>query len=126
VILLLDTNALLWWLTDDKRLSAAATLAISDPNNEIRASVVSLYELINKARLGKFPLAIALELEHHVAAAEIPWLPLEAGDMRLGASLDWDHKDPWDRLIVAQAIARSCKVVTSDRAFADAMADIIW
>ncbi|MEN3952689.1 type II toxin-antitoxin system VapC family toxin [Iodidimonas sp. SYSU 1G8] len=113
-------------MTDDKRLSSAATLVISDPNNERRASVVSLYELINKARLGKLPLAIALELEHHVAAAEIPWLPLEAGDMRLGGALDWDHKDPWDSLIVAQAIARSCKVVTSDRAFAHATVDIIW
>ncbi len=46
--------------------------------------------------------------------------------MRLGGALDWDHKDPWDRLIVAQAIARSCKVVTSDRAFAHATVDIIW
>lgn len=124
--LLLDTNALLWWLKDDKRLSSKARSAIADPDNEVRASVISIYELVYKARAGKFPLGIALELEDHAAAAEIPWLSLEAPDMRTGASLEWDHKDPWDRLIAAQAISRGLSLVSSDRAFARAPVETIW
>ncbi|MGE0665064.1 MAG: type II toxin-antitoxin system VapC family toxin [Sphingomonadales bacterium] len=124
--LLLDTNALLWWLKGDSRLSRKARSAIADPDNEIRASVISIYELIYKARTGKFPLNIALELEDYAAAAEIPWLSLEALDMRTGAALEWDHKDPWDRLIAAQAISRGLLLITSDRAFLHAPVETIW
>jgi PIN domain nuclease of toxin-antitoxin system len=124
--LLLDTNALLWWLKGDERLSRKAKSAIADPSNDVRASVVAIYELIYKARAGKFPLNIALELEDYAAAAAIAWLPLEALDMRTGAALEWDHKDPWDRLVAAQAICRGLSLVTSDRAFAHAPLETIW
>ncbi len=124
--LLLDTNALLWWLKGDDRLSHKARSAIADPSSNVWASVISIYELIYKARTGKFPLSIALELEDYASAADIPWLPLEAVDMRTGAALEWDHKDPWDRLIAAQAISRGFSLVTSDRAFHHAPVETIW
>lgn len=124
--LLLDTNALLWWLKGDEHLSETARAAIADPGNEVRASVVSIYELTYKARRGKFPLSIALELEDYAVTAKIPLLPLEALDMRTGAVLEWDHKDPWERLIAAQAICRGLSLVTSDRAFRHAPVETIW
>ena len=124
--LLLDTNVLLWWLTGDKRLSNRAREAISLRENEVKASVISVYELIYKAHAGKFPIDIALELEGHAAAAEIPWIPLDLQDMRIGATLEWRHKDPWDRLIVAQAIARSHVLVSADRAVAHAPVESLW
>ena len=117
---------LLWWLTGDKRLSSRATEAIALPDNEVRASVISVYELTYKAHTGKFPIEVALELEGHAAAAGIPWVPLELQDMKTGAALDWRHKDPWDRLIVAQAMVRGHVLVSADREFGRAPVETLW
>jgi PIN domain nuclease of toxin-antitoxin system len=70
--LLLDTHALIWWLTDNRRLSAKARAAVADPNNAVFASAASGYEVANKQRLGKLPGRIAQDLSTALRQARIP------------------------------------------------------
>ena len=74
--LLLDTHALIWWLTDNRRLSAPARTAIADPNNAVFASAASGYEIANKQRLRKLPGRIAQDLPAALRQARIPVHPL--------------------------------------------------
>ena len=110
--LLLDTHVLLWWLGDDHRLGEQARLAIADPANEAVVSAVSGWEIAIKRGLGK--LKAPPDLEVHVKAQGFTLLPMTFGHAEQVASLPPLHRDPFDRMLVAQAKAEGLVLVTQD------------
>lgn len=117
--LLLDTHALLWWLSDDPSLGDGARDVIADPGNDVLVSIVSLWEIVVKARIGK----LRADIRTVAAAVE------EGGFTRLDLAVshlltldrlpvDPAHRDPFDHLLVAQAIAEDATFMTEDRRMA--------
>lgn len=123
--LLLDSHALIWWMHDDDRLSGAASDAIGDGTNEILASAVSAYELALKQRRGLIAGDPA-ELLPAVRRNGMLWLPIEVEHAHEAALLPGPHRDPWDRLLIAQAKAERLAVVTRDAVFARYGLETIW
>jgi PIN domain nuclease of toxin-antitoxin system len=122
--LLVDTDALLWWLTDDPTLSPAARHAIAQPTNEPLVSAASVWEIAIKRSLGKL-----------VAPDDLPDLILDDGFTMLAvdAQAAWQvralphhHRDPFDRLLIAQALSRQLPVITADPQFAAYGIDVCW
>lgn len=126
--LLLDTHALVWWWTDDKRLPAAARSAIASPDNAVLVSAVSVWEIATKHRLGKWPeVAVLLDgFEAHLRRSRFTALPVSAAHARLAGTLDADHRDPFDRMLLAQARLEQLVIVTADPVFAALGADVVW
>jgi PIN domain nuclease of toxin-antitoxin system len=115
VNLLLDSHCLLWWLAD-MPLSRTAGAAIADPSNEVYVSAASIWELEIKSALSK--LTIDADLITEVEAAGLTWLPITALHGQAAAHLPLHHRDPFDRMIIAQAQLESCSVVSRDSTFA--------
>lgn len=117
--LLLDTHVLLWALAEPDRLSAAARDALTDGTNDLFVSSVSLFEVSTKHRLGKLPTAPALldHLDWNMARLSARYLPLEPPETILAGALPGPHRDPFDRLLAAQAQVQGMPLVTSDQAF---------
>lgn len=124
--LLLDTHALAWWLADSPSLSSAARSAIADPSNEVWASAVSGYELVNKQRLGKLQPPLADELPMMIRRAALPVMAISLDHAVTAASLHGPHRDPWDRLLIAQAISGELTLVSVDGVFADYGVATLW
>ena len=124
--LLLDTHALIWWLVDSPRLSQAARTAIAEPRNAVLASVVSGYEIAYKQRLGKLPAEIAEDLPRALRDARVRSRELTLGDTIAAGRLPGPHRDPWDRLIIAQAMGEGLTVVTIDPVFRDYGVPVCW
>jgi PIN domain nuclease of toxin-antitoxin system len=114
--LLLDTHIFLRYISADPKLHAAHQAVIQDPSNKVFLSVASIWEAVIKHRLGKLPLPSApaeyLPRQRHVHG--IATLPIEEGAMTHLASLPPLHRDPFDRLIVAQALQHKLVIVTVD------------
>jgi PIN domain nuclease of toxin-antitoxin system len=114
--LLLDAHALLWWLADDPSLHPAAREAIADPANEVIVSAATVWEIAIKRSLGKVGapdgLAAVLEQSGFIEA------PIAAADAEQAAALEPHHRDPFDRMLVAQASRLRAVVVTRDPIFA--------
>ncbi|GAB5377853.1 MAG: type II toxin-antitoxin system VapC family toxin [Acuticoccus sp.] len=115
--LLLDTHAALWWLAGDDQLSDTAARLIADPDNVVLASAVSGYEIELKIRRWRLTTAVAREFALFLDKAAIPALPLDLAHMTAGAALDWEHHDPWDRLLASQARLEGATLVSIDAAF---------
>jgi PIN domain nuclease of toxin-antitoxin system len=116
VILLLDANALVWWFTDESSLSAGAHAAIVDPGNEVLVSAASIWELAIKRAKGKIDLAG--DLSASIEQAGFAGLPITVADAQAAAALPPHHHDPFDRMLVAQALRLDALVVTRDSMFA--------
>jgi len=116
VRLLLDTHVLLWALGDVSRLSPRAAEAIADPDNEVYASAVNALEIAIKQSLDKLELPGPAEqwLPDALEQTGIDWLPISPEDALAVRALPWHHRDPFDRLLVAQARA-GYVLVTHDR-----------
>jgi PIN domain nuclease of toxin-antitoxin system len=110
--LLLDTHVLLWWLGNDPALSAAAGALIQDPENVIFVSAVSLWEIWLKESLGK--LRLPADFSEKLAAQSFENLSLTAAQTRQVARLPWHHRDPFDRMLVAQAVTEKLILLTGD------------
>src|ERR1019366_1160016 len=110
--LLLDTHILLWWLADSPSLSDRAREVIGDPDNAVFVSAVSLWEIWLKQSLGK--LRLPSDFEQRLAGESFESLPLLAAHTREVASLPWHHRDPFDRMLIAQARATELKFVIAD------------
>ena len=126
--LLLDTHALLWWFTDDRRLSAAARHAIADEGNEILVSAASAWEISTKQRLGKLQQVpdLTRRFDELVAAdgfARLAVTHLHA--IRAGA-YETTHRDPFDRMLAAQSEIESLALVTCDPAFGQFSTRPLW
>lgn len=129
---LLDTHAFLWFINDDKSLSQAAKAVIEDPANTIYLSVASVWEMAIKVRLGKLDMPLpfldfmtdqmrrnrrlrllGINIEHAAIVANLPLHHLH-------------HRDPFDRMIVAQSVLAKFSIVTRDRAFEDYEVESYW
>jgi len=128
VRLLLDTHTLLWWLTDDERLSSCARSLISDESNEIFVSAASAWEVATKQRIGKLdevPEAAARFVELVAADGFIP-LPVTQVHGLRASGYEVEHRDPFDRMLAAQAELESLVLVTRDPAFDTFSAETAW
>jgi PIN domain nuclease of toxin-antitoxin system len=115
---LLDSKALVWWFSSDSRLSVRAARVIKDPRNEIVVSVASAWELAIKNHLGKLPMGGLLErLPRDLEEAGVAVLPINLDHAIRAGSLPGHHKDPFDRMLVAQAQADNLAIVSSDPIF---------
>jgi PIN domain nuclease of toxin-antitoxin system len=116
---LLDTHTLVWWLLDDVRLSHNARAAIADADNEVLASAVSAFEATTKHRLGKWPEAqpICADFIKLITNERFGLLSIEAHHALKAGRLAGEHKDPFDRLLAAQAIHEDLIIVSTDSAF---------
>lgn len=126
--LLLDTHALLWGVLDDPRLSSAARAALLDTDNEIIVSAVSICEVALKFRLGKLDEAGPFVSLHRQMLAEASWSPLAVthDHASLAGSLDIPHKDPFDRLLIAQSIVERVPLVSNEAMFDGFGVERIW
>ena len=115
--LLLDSQTVLWWLGIDRQRLSDRIRRTIDEAEEVSVSVASAWELEIKRGLGK--LAFADDAWVQVQALGVALLPIELGDTITAARLPRHHGDPFDRMIVAQAIARELTLVTSDRRLMD-------
>ena len=118
--LLLDTHAVLWWLVGDERLPLRARAAISDSTNEIYVSAASAWEIATKVRIGKLPEAVKLahDLAGNVAIQGFRELAVTVEHGQRAGLLPGAHKDPFDRMLIAQAQPEALTIVTTDREFA--------
>lgn len=125
---LLDTHALIWWWTDSPNLSEAARGLIADGANTIYVSAISAYEIALKWRLGKLPQFDDPIGQYGplMASNGFTCLPLTDGHALAAGTLDIGHRDPFDRLIAAQARADDLIVVTRDAALATLGCRTLW
>lgn len=114
--LLLDTHVFLWYITADSRLPANFLAAIREPTNEVYLSVASIWEAVIKHGLGKLPLPAppALYLPRQRNDHGIAALPIDEGAMIHLANLPTLHRDPFDRLLIAQSLQHGLTIVTVD------------
>jgi len=110
--LLIDTHLILWWINDDPSLSQSAHNLIADPSNTVFISPVSMWEIWLKKSLGK--LQIPPEFEATLAKEAFEHIPLTDAHTRGVADLPWHHRDPFDRMLIAQAQAADLTLLTAD------------
>jgi PIN domain nuclease of toxin-antitoxin system len=117
--LLLDTHALLWWLEGNPRLSAAAQAAIGDLENTVLVSAASAWEIATKHRIGKLPGAavVAEDVEGCLVSQGFEALAISVGDGARAGRLTGAHRDPFDRMLIAQALAHDFVLVSNEAAF---------
>ena len=112
--LLLDTHALLWWLDDDPRLGARARALVEDPASDVLVSVASLWEIVVKARVGKLEADIG-EVAAAVEGDGFALLGIRVAHLAALATLPMRHRDPFDHLLIAQAIVEDADFVSDDQ-----------
>ena len=114
--LLLDTHALLWWLAGSERLSQPAQQAIADEANDVLVSAASAWEIATKYRLGRLPSAevVALDIAGVIAAQDFEEMPVTVEDAARAGALPGRHRDPFDRMLIAQAQARNLAIISID------------
>lgn len=117
--LLLDTHALLWWVDDDPRLSPEARRLIGAEENDCHVSLVSAWEMAIKCAAGKLGLAVPVQryCQEHLPANDFQLLPIHLEHVTLVETLPPHHRDPFDRLLIAQARQEGLTLVSSDTAF---------
>jgi PIN domain nuclease of toxin-antitoxin system len=126
--LLLDTHALLWFMLGDRRMSSRARTKLEDLSNEVFVSVASIWEIATKVRIGKLlapddllqiPKSVLIRMGFHD-------LPLTLSHARLGDSFAHPHKDPFDRMLAAQAILEGLTLVSADTVFDSMPVTRLW
>ena len=117
--LLLDTHTLLWWLAGDQALSDAAREAIADPDNEVFVSTASAWEIATKYQLGRLSGAalITADIAGAVASQGFTELPISMRDGQAAGGLPAVHKDPFDRMLIAQAVTAGMVIVSNEALF---------
>jgi PIN domain nuclease of toxin-antitoxin system len=125
VKILLDSHAVYWWTIGSDRLSTKARDLIEDKANAALVSAVSFYELDNKMRLKKLDLK-PQELRAAVTASGLQTLAISDLHAELAAALDWEHRDPWDRILAAQTRLEHCALVSTDVVFDTVLHERVW
>ncbi|MEL6438848.1 MAG: type II toxin-antitoxin system VapC family toxin [Cyanobacteria bacterium J06621_8] len=117
--LLLDTHIFLWFINDNPRLSDRITDLIENENNVCHLSIASLWEMSIKYNLGKLTLKPNYDefIQQEVVASSIQLLNIELEHLKINATLPFHHRDPFDRLIIAQSIAENIPIISLDSAF---------
>ena len=113
---LVDTHVFLWWLDGDRRLSRRARTTIGDLQNRVLVSAASAWEITTKARLGKLPgaLEVAADVAGAIAGQAFESLDITVLHAQRAGRLPGDHRDPFDRMLAAQAQLEDLPIVTND------------
>jgi PIN domain nuclease of toxin-antitoxin system len=125
---LLDTHTLLWSFNDSPSLSPRARKLIENGSNEILISAASGWEIATKVRLGKLPTGADLvdELERYFAQLGCDALPISLDHAVRAGSLPGEHRDPFDRMLIAQAQMENLRIVSNDRIFDAYHVERVW
>ena len=117
--LLLDTHAFLWWYEGNSRMSLLARQAVDDDSNQVLVSAASAWEIATKHRLGKLPSAdpIASDIAGAIADQDFEELPITVAEAARAGALPGPHRDPFDRILIAQALSRDLLLISTDAAF---------
>jgi PIN domain nuclease of toxin-antitoxin system len=116
VRLLLDTHILIWWLADDRKLAKNARAIIANPDNDVLVSAVSLWEISIKVALGRLEVELD-DLEQNLTTNGFRSLPINYRHALTAGRLPAIHRDPFDRMLIAQASVEELRVVSHDRVF---------
>jgi PIN domain nuclease of toxin-antitoxin system len=122
--LLLDANALVWWVTDSPHLTAISRAAIGDAANDVIVGIGALWELAIKRSLQK--LHFPFDFEDAIRDEHFQVLPISFAHLRAIDVLPQHHRDPFDRLLIAQALTEGLPIATGDRRFAAYGVQILW
>jgi PIN domain nuclease of toxin-antitoxin system len=128
VKLLLDTHAFLWWVEGAPALGRRARAAVSDPDNEVFVSIASCWELAIKLSLGKLRLSQSLErfIPEQLTRNGFGLLGIEFRHVARIGDLPFHHRDPFDRMLVAQALLDDLAIVSADRVFRKYGVTVVW
>ena len=126
--LLLDTHALLWWLVDSERLSVTARHVIAEESHHIMVSAASAWEIAARFRIGRLPdgESAAFDIAGQVASQGFGALAIDVADAERAGHLPGPHRDPFDRMLIAQALARGLAVVSVDEVFDSYGVNRLW
>ena len=126
--LLVDTHVLLWILQDSPSLSPVARNAYGDPANMLYFSIASYWELCIKLSLGRLRLADgwSSSIERELAENEVQWLSIQPRHVEAVVDLPWLHRDPFDRLLVAQCRTEGLALISADAQVAQYDVEVIW
>lgn len=128
MLLLLDTHAFLWFIGGDERLSDRARRLIEDPENPIFVSSALLWEIAIKIQIGKLSLAVpfAEVVPRELSNNRMEVLPIRINHLNTLLQLPFHHRDPFDRLLIAQAVSEEIPVITRDSAFGRYEVETVW
>jgi PIN domain nuclease of toxin-antitoxin system len=115
---LLDTHTFIWWLTDDDRLSHRVRQLICDPQSEIHVSAATVWEIATKIRIGKLessPFANGIQTE--IEIEQFVSVPVTSAHAEKAGYLDHKHKDPFDRMLIAQALVEGLVIISNETLF---------
>lgn len=126
--LLLDTHVLLWWFTNDPQLSPGARNAIANEDNVVLVSAASAWEIATKHRLGKLPIGAETlrRFDELVSVDGFTHLPMNFLQAIRAGSYPMSHRDPFDRMLAAQAELEGVPLVTADPAFKAFPVQLLW
>jgi PIN domain nuclease of toxin-antitoxin system len=126
--LLLDTHTFIWWADEPEKLSKDALDALEDENNRLFLSLVSIWEIQIKVQLGKMKLILPLKdlVESQEAANDLTILPISREHIFTLDNLPFHHKDPFDRLLIAQATVDGATIVSVDSRLAVYSVALLW
>ncbi|NKQ37122.1 MAG: type II toxin-antitoxin system VapC family toxin [Chloroflexi bacterium] len=126
--LLFDTHAFMWWDSDPSLLSERVLELCQDPENDLILSVVTVWEMQIKSQLGKlkfdFPLDELVENQQRINGIQI--LPVKLGHVLKLNELPLHHKDPFDRLLIAQAKMEDAVLLSTDAIFVEYSVELVW
>ena len=123
---LVDTHALIWFLTEPERLSRAAGACLEDEANDILVSAVSAYEIESKRPLDPLLQRLPFALEQAVTDEVFTWRNITPSDAIRAGRLDRTHRDPWDRILAAQALEDAVPILSMDRRLVTFGVRLIW
>lgn len=122
--LLLDTHAALWWLADDDRVGVDAARQLDDASNRVLLSAAVVWEVAIKRSLGK--LRAPADLTATLLGAGVQPLPITLEHATAVEALPWHHRDPFDRMLVAQALVEGATIVSQDNRLQHYEVPIVW
>ncbi|HPO63328.1 MAG TPA: type II toxin-antitoxin system VapC family toxin [Candidatus Kapabacteria bacterium] len=124
---LLDTHSYIWYVEDDKQLSRNALNIIDNPDNELYLSIVSIWEITIKSSLNKLNLKQSISnIYDELNKLNIEILSLEKKNFEILYNLEFFHRDPFDRMIISQAITENLPIISKDIAFNNYKIERIW
>jgi len=125
---LLDTHAVIWWVDQDSLLSHASHAAIADPANELLVSAATVWEIAIKLGLAKLSLSMPYGqwMNQALTALQASLLPITVEYAEVQAGLPYHHRDPFDRLLIAQALVEKVPVIGTDSIFEQYGVARIW
>jgi PIN domain nuclease of toxin-antitoxin system len=126
--ILLDTHAFIWFIEGNNSLSSTARDSILKPENQLYLSIASLWEIAIKLNLDRLSFAEPFEqlIPHQMKLNSIHSLPISLLHLNQLIDLPFHHRDPFDRLLIAQAISEKLPIITRDKSFPDYEVELIW